>query len=99
MFAVMNTAITGVIVLHNIQNIDTVTYCTMLSAEVYWNETKNRIRLVVCSICSSPAKIENFQSLKTAFPLIVKKAYDKKNIFYAGSSEKCIPLLTVFLKN
>ena len=50
MFAVMNTAITGVIVLHNIQNIDTVTYCTMLSAEVYWNETKNRIRLVVCSL-------------------------------------------------
>ena len=43
MFAVMNTAITGVIVLHNIQNIDTVTYCTMLSAEVYWNETKNRV--------------------------------------------------------
>ena len=74
----MNTAITGVIVLHNIQNIDTVTYCTMLSAEVYWNETKNRIWLVVCS---SPAKIENFQSVRTAFPLIVKKAYDKKNDF------------------
>ena len=55
--------------------------------------------MITVVVCSSPAKIENFQSLKTAFPLIVKKAYDKKMIFFTGSSEKCIPLLTVFLKN